>query len=109
LISSKVVQEFLYVATRKFKVPLDPEDCRVYLLKVLNPICQVYPDLDLYQSALNILRETGYSFYDSLILAGALRGGCSVLYSEDLQAGQIVGGVKIVNPFDLGNPPGSTD
>jgi predicted nucleic acid-binding protein len=63
------------------------------------PLCHVFPDLDLYLTALNILRDTGYSFYDSLILSGAIQGGCTILYSEDFQASQQVDRVKIVNPF----------
>jgi predicted nucleic acid-binding protein len=99
IISTQVIQEFLNVALRKFSVPLRPEDGKVYLQKVMYPLCHVFPDLDLYQTALEILRETGYSFYDSLILSGALQGGCSVLYSEDLRPGHQVEHVKIVNPF----------
>ncbi len=99
IISTQVMQEFLNVATRKFSVPLNPEDCKVYLQKVLHPLCHVFPDLDLYQTALDILQETGYSFYDALILAGAIRGGCTIFYSEDLHAGKQVDRVKIVNPF----------
>lgn len=102
LISTQVIQEFLNVATRKFAVPLKVEDCKAYLVKVLHPLCQVYPDLALYETGLDIQQETGYSFYDSLILAGALRGGCAILYSEDLQAGQQVRGLQIVNPFTGG-------
>ena len=100
IISTQVMQEFLNVATRKFSVPLKPDDAKVYLQKVMYPLCYVYPDLDLYQKALDILRDTGYSFYDSLILSGAIRGGCTILYSEDFQAGQQVDCVKIINPFD---------
>ncbi len=99
LISSQVIQEFLNVATRKFSRPMKPADCQVYLTRVLHPLCQVYPDLALYETSLDIHEETGYSFYDSLILAGALRGECSILYSEDLKAGQQVRGLKIINPF----------
>jgi len=99
IISTQVIQEFLNVATRKFSVPLKPEDGKVYLRKVMHPLCQVFLDLDLYLTALDILRETGYSFYDSIILAGALRGGCTILYTEDFHAGQQVGQVKIINPF----------
>jgi predicted nucleic acid-binding protein len=99
VISTQVMQEFLNVATRKFGVPLNPEDGKVYLQKVMYPLCHVFPDLDLYLTALNILRDTGYSFYDSLILSGAIQGGCTILYSEDFQASQQVDRVKIVNPF----------
>jgi predicted nucleic acid-binding protein len=99
VISTQVMQEFLNVATRKFGVPLNPEDGKVYLQKVMYPLCHVFPDLDLYLTTLNILRDTGYSFYDSLILSGAIQGGCTILYSEDFQASQQVDRVKIVNPF----------
>jgi predicted nucleic acid-binding protein len=99
IISTQVIQEFLNVATRKFLVPLKPEDAQIYLQKVLYPLCHVFPDLGMYRVALDILRETGYSFYDSLILSGAILGSCSVLYSEDLRAGQQVGSTQIINPF----------
>ncbi len=105
IISSQVIQEFLNVATRKFSTPMTWQDCHAYLTRVLQPLCQVYPDLALYETSLDIQQETGYSFYDSLILAGALRGGCEVLCSEDLQSGQQVHGVKIVNPFTGQNTP----
>jgi predicted nucleic acid-binding protein len=100
LISTQVIQEFLNVALRKFSAPLKIEDCLVYMQKVLHPLCKITPDLEYYSTALNILQETGYSFYDALILSGAARGGCVVLYSEDLQNGQQVAGVTIVNPFN---------
>jgi predicted nucleic acid-binding protein len=38
-------------------------------------------------------------FYDSLIIAAAQEAGCNTLYSEDLQHGQIIGGLRIENPF----------
>ena len=99
LISTQVIQEFLNVATRKFAAPMKTADSQAYLVKVLHPLCQIYPDLALYETSLDIQEETGYSFYDALILAGALRGGCELLYSEDLQARQQVRGIQIINPF----------
>ncbi len=66
---------------------------------VLNPLCQIYPDLLLYETCLEVQAESRYSFYDSLIIAAAMRGGCEILYSEDLQAGREIRGVKIVNPY----------
>ncbi len=99
MISTQVIQEFLNVATQKFAVPMKIEDAKGYTRLVLNPLCQVYPDLALYESCLELQVETRYAFYDTLILAAALRGGCDILYSEDLQDGQEVRGVKLVNPF----------
>jgi predicted nucleic acid-binding protein len=41
-----------------------------------------------------------YQFFeDSLILSAAQVQGCEVLLSEDLQDGQVIGGVRVVNPF----------
>jgi predicted nucleic acid-binding protein len=100
LISTQVIQEFFSVALGKFVVPLKPEDCKLYLQTVLAPICRVFPDEALYESALDVFKETGYSFYDALILAGALRGGAAILFSEDLSSGHQIGGVKVVNPFE---------
>jgi len=39
------------------------------------------------------------SWYDSLIVAAAIEGGCGTLYSEDLQHGQRFGELKVENPF----------
>ena len=99
IISTQVIQEFLNVAVQKFAVPMKIEDAREYLRLVLNPLRQVYPDLALYESCLELQAETRCSFYDALILAAAIRGGCKVLYSEDLQDGQALRGVKIMNPY----------
>ena len=42
----------------------------------------------------------GFSYWDSLILAAALEAGCSTLYSEDMQHGQIVDeSLTILNPL----------
>ena len=41
-----------------------------------------------------------FSYWDSLIIASALDAGCNLLYSEDLQAQQIIENqLKIVNPL----------
>jgi len=105
MISWQVLQEFLNVSTRKFKTPLKAEDAKIYLLKVLDPLCRVFPGVELYASALEISQQTGYSFYDALILAGAKEGECKIVYSEDLQHEQVVNGVKIINPFKSESTP----
>jgi len=99
IISTQVIQEFLNVATRKFAIPMKPEDSKAYLRLVMNPLCQVYPDLSLYEACLDIHFETGYSFFDSLILAAAIRGGCNFLFTEDMQDGQEIYSVTIKNPY----------
>ena len=99
IVSFQVVQEFINVALQKFAQPLSIQDAKTYLDTVLMPLCDVYPNHDFYSQGIDIHTTTGYSFYDSLILAAAQRGNCRILYSEDLQAGQTVGSTTIVNPF----------
>jgi predicted nucleic acid-binding protein len=53
-----------------------------------------------HDAALGIASRTGYQFYDALIIASALESGCTTLFSEDLQDGQVVEGrLTICNPF----------
>ncbi len=53
-------------------------------------------------SALSLADKYGYHFYDSLILATALAENCTLVYSEDLQHGQLIESTLIIqNPFIL--------
>ena len=99
VISYQVVQEFLNVATKKFVAPLSGADGRAYLEQVLAPLCKVWPTTELYAQALEIRETSGYGFYDSLIVASAVTGGCHKLYTQDLQAGRRFGPVTVVDPF----------
>ncbi len=99
IISFQVLQEFCSLATRKFAKVLTSVELREYIEGVLAPLCEVHSHTDLYMSCLSIREQTGYSFFDCLILAAAACGGCDTLYTEDLQDGQQVAGVRIVNPF----------
>ena len=49
--------------------------------------------------ALEVSKRYGFSIWDGLIVAAAAEAHCSKLMTEDLQHGQIVEGVQIVNPF----------
>jgi predicted nucleic acid-binding protein len=100
IISYQVIQEFMNVALRKFKVPLSSNDCQKYLTVVLEPICEVYSSIDLFHKALEITEKWHFSFYDSLIISAALKAECSVLYSEDLQHQQEIFDLQIINPFE---------
>ena len=96
-ISFQVVQETLNVLIRR--LGFVSEDARRVLDDVLIPLWQVNPTAALYQTAISLQGRYGFSFYDSLIVAGALEAGCSRLYSEDLQHGQRVQQLTIWNPF----------
>ena len=55
--------------------------------------------LETHRAALRISERYGYSLYDGMIVASAIESGCTILYTEDLQDGQVVEGVRIENPF----------
>lgn len=98
-ISWQVVQEFCNVALRKFVDPFSKDDLKRYLDSVLFPLFRVRPDEILFREALATNLETGYSWYDSLIIASAVNAGCGTLYSEDLQHKQKYRSLEILDPF----------
>jgi predicted nucleic acid-binding protein len=99
VVSHQVIQEFLNVATRKFEVPLGPDDCRAYVEQVLTPLWHVSPTIALYLRALEVQERSGYGFYDALIVAAALQAGCRTLYTQDLQHGRQFDSLTVVDPF----------
>ena len=58
IISYQVVQEFLNIATRKFKTPLKIQDSKIYLRKILLPLCEIYPSEILFALGLDIQSTT---------------------------------------------------
>ncbi|MFB3905100.1 MAG: PIN domain-containing protein [Acidobacteriota bacterium] len=99
VISWQVLQEFLNVALHRFSKPMNLQEAEDYLHTVLLPLCRVMPSAELYREALMIQNETRYRFFDALIVASALRSNAEKLYSEDLQHGRTVRGLKIQDPF----------
>ncbi len=99
VVSYQVLQEFCNVAVNAKRLSLSVEQIMAYTSQLLEPMNKVGPSTDLLAQALRIRSETGYAFYDSLIIAAAQLAGCSTLYSEDMQHRQLVGGLRIVNPF----------
>ncbi len=99
VVSYQVLQEFCNVASASKRLALSSEQTMAFASLLLAPMNQVEPSLALLTSALKIKAEVGYSFYDSLIVAAAAQAGCHILYSEDMQHGQLVSGLRIVNPF----------
>jgi predicted nucleic acid-binding protein len=98
-ISFQVVQECINIALRKAEIKLSHQDIKAYMENVLMPLCQVIPNKELYAHAIDLQARYQYGFYDSLIIAAALEAGCNVLYTEDLQDGQVIDGLVIKDPF----------
>jgi predicted nucleic acid-binding protein len=99
IVSYQVVQEFFNVALWRFAKPMTLADAEQYLSTVFRPLIAVHSSPALYGEALLLSDRFSLSWYDSLIVAAAIEGQCSVLYSEDLQSGQRFGDLEIRNPF----------
>ncbi|MFP4179328.1 MAG: PIN domain-containing protein [Spirochaetaceae bacterium] len=97
--SWQVIQEFANVALHKFEIPMSRDDLRDYIQTALLPLCAVWPEEAIYHEALTVGLETGYRWYDSLILASAVKAQVHFLYSEDLQHDRVYRGIRILNPF----------
>lgn len=72
---------------------------RRYLDSVLAPLFRVHASLRLYRASLDIQSRYRFAYYDALVVAAALDAGCATLYSEDLQDGQRIDGLTVVDPF----------
>jgi predicted nucleic acid-binding protein len=99
LISFQVIQEFFSVAFRRFTPPMSLAEAEQLLAVTFRPLLAVHSSYSLYGQALRLSRQYSLSWYDSLILAAAIEGGCGILYSEDFQHGQKFGEVIVRNPF----------
>jgi predicted nucleic acid-binding protein len=54
---------------------------------------------DLMNQALDLHQHHKLAFYDAMIVSAAHASHCTTLYSEDFNAGEVLRGVKLVNPF----------
>ena len=98
-ISYQVVQECLNVVCVKARMLLSSEQARACMDAVLLPLMQVGASDALFHRALDVRSRWRFGFYDSLIVAAALTAGCVRLLSEDLQHGQRIEGLTVVDPF----------
>ena len=99
IISYQVVHEFINVALRGFRLAIVKSDLESFVLTALFPMMAISSSPSLVIEALRLHGQNQLSWYDALIVAAALQGGCKVLYSEDLQHGRRYGDLVVQNPF----------
>jgi predicted nucleic acid-binding protein len=96
VISAQVVMEYLNVMRRN---GVDEERLQRNIARMLHQ-CTVQPlDTGVIRRTLAIRGRYGFSIWDSEIVAAALEAGCRTLYTEDLQHGQVIETLEIVNPL----------
>jgi predicted nucleic acid-binding protein len=98
VISTQVMNEVTLVMSRK--MGLSWPEINV-LLGDVEEFCEIVPlTLEVHKEARRIAEHYGFRFYDSCIIAFALLEDCEVLYSEDMQHGQVIfDRLTVVNPF----------
>ncbi|HWU62379.1 MAG TPA: PIN domain-containing protein [Ensifer sp.] len=99
IISVQCLNEFANVARRKLLMSWEEiGEISALYRDIADEVVAL--DTDLHVTALGLASRYGYSLYDASILAAAIKAGCKVLYSEDMQSGQILDeGIEITNPF----------
>jgi len=98
VVSVQILNELVNALRRKFG--FDWLRIREIIGSILSTCPNPLPlSLETHRAALRISERYGYSVYDGLIIAAAVEGDCTRLYSEDLQHGQIIEGLRIENPF----------
>jgi len=98
LISTQVLQEFYVISTRKLAVPLTSQEAE-RAVRDLAAFTLIPIDAQIILAAIKITNHYRFSFWDSLIIQAAMRGGAKILYSEDLQDGQMIDELRVQNPF----------
>ena len=98
VVSTQVLQE-LYVSLTKGRHPIAAPDIAERAVRGAAGYTVVQIDAELVLTGVDVARKHQLSFWDALILAAAARGRCGALLSEDLNAGQVIDGVRVENPF----------
>lgn len=95
-VSVQVLNEFIAVCRKAGK---DRETAYALADAIANASIVHDITLSTYRLAQALATRHQLSHWDSLIVAAATLAQCETLYSEDLQHGQVIGTVKVVNPF----------
>ncbi len=98
-LSVQVLQEFYVQATRPTRTDRIPHDvatglvaawCRFPVVDITRPVME---------RALEIVERHRLGYWDAAIISAAVAGECAEVVTEDLQHGQLIHGVRVVDPF----------
>lgn len=96
VVSIQVLQEYFVTATRKYGIDPALAKSKVEVFARFHVVEPCVADL---LAAIDLHRLTHMSYWGALIVRCAKQAGCRVLISENLQHGQVIDGVRVVNPF----------
>jgi predicted nucleic acid-binding protein len=95
--SVQVLNETASVARKKLKLTWPEVE---ELLGVLRACCEIIPvSVEIHELGLRLAQDHRLEIHDAMICAAAAFAGADTLWTEDLNHGQLVAGVRIANPF----------
>lgn len=97
-LSAQVLAEFYVHVMKKPKVPLRRLEAASWIDK-LSTVPVVEVDANLVREAIRHSLRYEISYWDAALIAAAERLDAPILYTEDLNHGQLYGSVRVVNPF----------
>ncbi len=101
VVSTQILQEYCNVALKRLKLPAQYVRSQLDLYEQFE-LVQVTPAI--IRAGLDLHQTRSVAFFDAIVLASARAAGCSVLWTEDMNAGEVVNGVRISNPFSSPGP-----
>jgi predicted nucleic acid-binding protein len=101
-LSTQVLQELFVTLTRKVSLRCTSQEALAVLEDLANwPLMTI--GFAAIQAAVSLADQEKLSFWDALVVVGAMQSGAKLLYTEDLNNGQKILGVQITNPFAADN------
>jgi predicted nucleic acid-binding protein len=97
VLSTQVLQEFYVNVTRKIATPL-PKDAARLVVNSYSLWCTETTPAEI-AAAFRIEDESRIGFWDALIVASAAKAGTVRILSEDMNAQQMIAGIRVENPF----------
>ena len=97
-VSLQVLNEYFVNVTRKIPKPLSVVEAQNHVRRYA---AWIHSDSSISTSlrAIDLMQVHKLSFWDGMVIAAAEEAGAAEIITEDLNHGQIVAGVRIVNPF----------
>ena len=97
VLTLQALSEFYWAVTRKRKMLREDARAQVDDWQLLFPIILAQPST--LRAAITAVMDYRLAFWDAMMWATARQNGVEILYSEDFQNKQNIGGVQVLNPF----------
>jgi predicted nucleic acid-binding protein len=96
VLSTQILQEYCNVALKKLRLSSTHIRAQLDLYEQFE-LVQVTPAI--IRAGLDLQQTRSVSFFDSILLASAHAAGCNVIWSEDMNTGEVINGMQMTNPF----------